>query len=73
VPIGTGRIDHVAIRDAIDPQTRGVNRVIEFWLPWQDDTVAAEPEPGETPAQTTTRIEAAWTEHTIEYTRSRES
>ena len=33
----------------------------------------AEPEPGETPAQTTTRIEAAWTEHTIEYTRSRES
>lgn len=73
VPIGTGRIDHLRIRDAIDPHVRGVNRVIEFWLPWQDATVAAEPEPGETPAQTTTRIEAAWTEQTIEYTRSRES
>jgi len=69
VPIGTGRIDHVAVRDAIDPHGRDINRVIEFWLPWQDATVGADGDP----AQTTTRVEAAWTEHTIEYTRSKES
>ncbi|MFJ3384008.1 MULTISPECIES: sugar phosphate isomerase/epimerase family protein [unclassified Curtobacterium] len=69
VPIGTGRIDHDAIRAAIAPDVRGINRVIEFWLPWQDATVGATGDP----AETTTRTEAAWTEQTIEYTRSRES
>jgi sugar phosphate isomerase/epimerase len=69
VPIGTGRIDHAAIRAAIAPDVRGINRVIEFWLPWQDATVGATGDPRET----TTRIEAAWTTHTIEYTRSKES
>jgi triosephosphate isomerase/sugar phosphate isomerase/epimerase len=73
VPIGTGVLDHDAVRAALEPDTRGINRVIEFWLPWQDEHAGAEPLPGETPAQTTTRIEAAWTEHTIEYIRSKES
>ncbi|ROS74618.1 sugar phosphate isomerase/epimerase [Curtobacterium sp. PhB130] len=69
VPIGTGRIDHDAVRAAIAPEVRGINRVIEFWLPWQDATVGATGDP----AQTTTRTEAAWTTQTIEYTRSKES
>ncbi|WP_420370421.1 sugar phosphate isomerase/epimerase family protein [Curtobacterium sp. L1-20] len=72
VRTGTGLLDYDAVRAAIDPDTRGVNRVIEFWLPWQDDHGGAEPRPGETPAETTTRTEAEWTEHTIEYIRSRE-
>lgn len=71
VPFGTGRIDHDAVRAAIEPDTRGINRVVEFWLPWQDAAAGAEPEGDETPAETTTRIEAAWTEHTIENIRSR--
>ncbi|WP_416395762.1 MULTISPECIES: sugar phosphate isomerase/epimerase family protein [unclassified Curtobacterium] len=73
VPIGTGVVDHDAVHTALDPDTRGINRVIEFWLPWQDAHADAQPSPGETAAQTTTRIEAAWTEHTIEYIRSKES
>ncbi|MFJ7290135.1 sugar phosphate isomerase/epimerase family protein [Curtobacterium sp. NPDC098951] len=73
VPIGTGVVDHDAVHAALDPDTRGINRVIEFWLPWQDAHAGAESHPGESPAQTTTRIEAAWTEHTIEYIRSKES
>lgn len=73
VRTGTGILDYAAVRAAIDPDRRGINRVIEFWLPWQDEHAGAEPRPGETPAETTTRIEAEWTEHTIEYIRSQES
>lgn len=69
VRTGTGVLDHDAVRAAIDPDVRGINRVIEFWLPWQDTSVGNT----EDPAQTTTRIEAEWTEHTIEYIRSKES
>ena len=72
VPTGTGILDHDGVRDAIAADRRGINRVIEFWLPWQDESVGAVPEPGESPAQTTTRTEAAWTTHTIEYIRSKE-
>ncbi|SFF32792.1 sugar phosphate isomerase/epimerase family protein [Curtobacterium sp. YR515] len=69
VRTGTGLLDYDAVRAAIDPDARGINRVIEFWLPWQDETLGSTGDP----AQTTTRIEAAWTEHTIEYIRSKES
>jgi len=69
VRTGTGVLDHDAVRAAIDPDVRGINRVIEFWLPWQDASVGN----SDDPAQTTTRIEAEWTEHTIEYIRSKES
>jgi len=73
VRTGTGILDYTAVRAAVEPDRRGINRVIEFWLPWQDEHAGAEPLSGEPPAQTTTRIEAAWTEHTIEYIRSKES
>lgn len=73
VRTGAGLLDYDAVRATIEPDEHGINRVIEFWLPWQDEHAGAEPLPGETPAQTTTRIEAAWTEHTIEYIRSKES
>ncbi|MBT1677691.1 sugar phosphate isomerase/epimerase family protein [Curtobacterium aurantiacum] len=73
VVIGTGVLDYDAVRAAVEPEARGVNRVVEFWLPWQDEHAGGEPLPGETPAQTTTRTEAAWTEQTIEYIRSKES
>lgn len=69
VPIGTGVVDHAGIRAVIDPDARGINRVIEFWLPWQDEALGNTGDP----AQSTTRTEAAWTEHTIEYIRSKES
>lgn len=72
VRTGTGILDYAAVRAAVEPDRRGVNRVIEFWLPWQDEHAGTEPRPGETPAETTTRIEAEWTEHTIEYIRSNE-
>jgi 3-oxoisoapionate decarboxylase len=60
VPIGTGRLSYDDIAAAISPDERGINRVIEFWLPWQDDP------------QTTVRTEQEWTANTIEYIRSKE-
>jgi sugar phosphate isomerase/epimerase len=69
VPIGTGVLDHDAVRAAIDPHRNRINRVIEFWLPWQDASLGIDGDP----AQTTTRTEAAWTEQTIDYLRSKES
>jgi 3-oxoisoapionate decarboxylase len=58
VAFGTGRLDYAAIDAAIRPDERDINRVIEFWLPWQSDE------------QTTIRTEAAWVTTTIEHIRS---
>ncbi len=69
VPTGTGLVDLAAIEAVLRPHERGINRVVEFWLPWQDAAVGNTDDP----AETTTRTEAAWTEHTIEYIRSKES
>ncbi|PZF56179.1 sugar phosphate isomerase/epimerase [Curtobacterium sp. MCBD17_034] len=66
VPIGTGLLRYEHVRDAVAaaaPAGHDVNRVIEFWLPWQSDA--------DDPAQTTVRTEADWTTTTIEYIRSR--
>jgi hypothetical protein len=44
---------------ALEPERRGINQIIEFWLPWQGDT------------ETTVRQEAEWTASTLHYLRSR--
>lgn len=33
--LGTGLLDYAHMRRAIDPQARGINQIIEQWLPWQ--------------------------------------
>ncbi|MFS0730026.1 sugar phosphate isomerase/epimerase family protein [Curtobacterium sp. 1P10AnD] len=73
VRTGTGLLDYEGVRAVIDPHTRGINRVVEFWLPWQDATAGAQAQGDETPAETTTRTEAEWTQHTIDHIRSKES
>lgn len=64
VPLGTGHLDYPGVRDALRVDARDINRIVEFWLPWQD---AAD---GETDAETTVRTEREWTTTTIEYLRS---
>ncbi|SDR89395.1 sugar phosphate isomerase/epimerase family protein [Microlunatus soli] len=61
VPIGTGRLDYDGIRAAIEPDRRGINQIIEFWLPWQDSPHA------------TVDTEARWTADTIAYLRSKQA
>lgn len=57
-PMGEGLHDYPHLLDVVRPRERGVNEVIEHWLPWQGD------------AQTTIRTERAWTRTAVDYLRS---
>lgn len=57
-PLGTGLLDYPSLRDAIDPAERGIDEIVEHWLPWQGDPV------------TTVHREREWTRTAIEYLRS---
>ncbi len=37
-PLGAGLLDYAAMLAAVRPGERGVNQVIEHWLPWQGDS-----------------------------------
>ncbi|APU22086.1 sugar phosphate isomerase/epimerase family protein [Actinoalloteichus sp. GBA129-24] len=60
-PLGTGLLDYDHLIRTVDPEARGVNQVIEHWLPWQGD-----------PA-TTRLLEEQWTRHNIEFLKERTS
>lgn len=51
--LGEGRLDYAGMRDRLRPHERGIDQVVEFWLPWQGD------------ATTTERMEADWTASTL--------
>lgn len=61
VPIGTGRLDYDGIVDLVRPDERGINKIIEFWVPWQGSPKA------------TIRTEQDWTDSTIDYIRSKQT
>jgi sugar phosphate isomerase/epimerase len=56
--MGAGLHDYPHLLAAVDPRGRGINEIVEHWLPWQGD------------AQTTIRTEREWTRTTLEYLRS---
>ncbi|WIB67386.1 sugar phosphate isomerase/epimerase family protein [Curtobacterium sp. MCBD17_035] len=62
VPFGTGRLDYDGIRAAIEPDARGINRVIEFWLPWQADS--ADDSTGDA-ASRSIAVETDWVASTV--------
>lgn len=57
-PMGTGLHDYPHLLATVNPRDRGINEIVEHWLPWQDD------------AATTIRTEREWTRTTLEYLRS---
>jgi sugar phosphate isomerase/epimerase len=57
-PMGTGLHDYPHLLETVRPRERGINEIVEHWLPWQGD------------AETTIRIEREWTRTTLEYLRS---
>lgn len=57
-PMGTGLHDYPHLLETVRPRERGINEIVEHWLPWQDD------------AETTIRTEREWTRITLEYLRS---
>jgi len=58
-PLGEGLLDYDAMIDAVRPNERGINQIVEHWLPWQGDSA------------TTIALEDQWTLHNLNYLRSR--
>ncbi len=59
--LGEGLLDYDAMVEVVRPEERGINQIIEHWLPWQGssaDTIAVEDE---------------WVRHSIAYLRSKQS
>jgi sugar phosphate isomerase/epimerase len=56
--LGTGLHDYAHLLATVRPRERGINEIVEHWLPWQDN------------AQTTIRTEREWTRTALEYLRS---
>lgn len=57
-PLGEGMHDYPHLLEVIAPDERGINEIVEHWLPWQGD------------AETTVRTEREWTTTALEYMRS---
>ncbi|WP_192339812.1 sugar phosphate isomerase/epimerase family protein [Streptomyces sp. VITNK9] len=54
-PLGEGLLDHDDMVAAVRPAERGINQIVEHWLPWQDEGYDA-----------TARLEHQWTQHSID-------
>lgn len=57
-PMGAGLHDYRHLLGTVRPRERGIDEIVEHWLPWQGDP------------ETTVRTEREWTARTIEYLRS---
>lgn len=57
-PMGEGLHDYDHLLRTVTPRERGINEIVEHWLPWQTD------------ADTTITTERAWTRKTLEILRS---
>ena len=57
-PMGEGLHDYPHLLAAVAPEARGVNEIVEHWLPWQGDP------------ETTIQTEIAWTTTALDYLRS---
>ncbi|MBG6240033.1 sugar phosphate isomerase/epimerase [Mycetocola sp. CAN_C7] len=56
-PMGDGLHDYRHLLDTVTPGERGINEIVEHWLPWQGDP------------KTTVEAEIAWTATTLDYLR----
>ncbi len=60
-PMGDGLLDYDYLLDVVKPGQRGINQIVEHWLPWQGDS------------ERTVKTEDQWTVHNLHYLRSRSS
>ena len=57
-PMGQGLHDYPHLLEVVRPEDRGINEIVEHWLPWQGDP------------ETTVQAEIAWTSTALDYLRS---
>lgn len=57
-PLGEGLLDYDHLIETVKPAERGINRIVEHWLPWQQTEDA------------TIRLEQEWTAHSVDYLRN---
>lgn len=55
VPMGEGLLNYAHLRRAVNPDERGINLIIEQWVPWRGDR------------ESTMATEASWAEHAVRY------
>lgn len=55
VPLGTGLLDYDHLVRTVDPDARGISRIVEHWVPWRGDLAAA------------TATEDDWTSRNLTY------
>ena len=58
-PLGEGLLDYDSVVHTVQPAANNINQIVEHWLPWQDD------------AATTCALETQWTQHNVNYLRSK--
>jgi sugar phosphate isomerase/epimerase len=56
-PLGTGLLDYHRLATLVRPDERGIDQIVEHWLPWLDDAADGAHEG----ADTTVRTEREWT------------
>ncbi|MBP2167806.1 sugar phosphate isomerase/epimerase [Erwinia toletana] len=59
-PLGEGLLDYDLLIAQVRPDERGINQIVEHWLPWQQD------------AQSTCQREAEWTQQSVDFLRHRQ-
>jgi sugar phosphate isomerase/epimerase len=54
-PMGEGLLNYRQLIERVRPDSRGINQIVEHWLPWQQD------------AQCTCKLEQQWTQQSVDY------
>lgn len=58
VELGTGLLDYDHLMRVVDPESRGINRIIEHWLPWAGNF------------EETARLQNLWNRNNLSYLRN---
>lgn len=56
-PMGEGLLNYDLLIDRVQPDRKGINQIVEHWLPWQQD------------AERTCQLEQQWTQQSVDYLR----
>lgn len=59
-PMGEGLLNYEQLIERVRPDSKGINQIVEHWLPWQQD------------AERTCQLEQQWTRQSVDYLNKRQ-